>query len=126
MPRNVLISAMLGSSVLLLTSLGMYDRFISTKGGIFCSTLTDENYKKMRFADERVCVGSGVDLRSRSLKHMGDESMYLLKNIMTPFSTCNWIDDSIYIAIIDVDGRKFNIEDTSGCNIYKSVHIEKR
>lgn len=124
--RSLITLTVVGVSAISLAVFAAYDRFVSATGGIFCSTVTDASFKSINFKNERVCVGSGVDLKSRSFEHMGDESMYLIKNMKTVPSTCKWVDDSTFRAVLDVNGNKIDVNKASGCRIYSTVYIEKR
>lgn len=80
--------------IAMLALLGLYDRFGYSSGGLFCSQHASS--ANVSFAAPRVCFGSGVDLRSTSLAHLGDEHMVLVKSGGAIFTWCAWIDDKRY------------------------------
>src|SRR5438874_1974789 len=104
-----IIAAIVGAATISLAAFAGYDRFISPQGGVFCSTVSDADYRDLILKNERVCIGSGVDLATRSLTHMGDAGMYLIKNIMNIRSTCEWVDDRTFHPILDIDGDRIDI-----------------
>lgn len=79
--------------LLLIVAAGLYDRFFSPWGGVFC--LTHEGKEKL-VMEGPVCEPANRSLPSSSLVHSGDRNMVLLKFGETVFRSCLWVDERTY------------------------------
>jgi hypothetical protein len=80
-----------------LAGAGIYNRFFDEAGGAFCPVL----HEAVQLRNMKICRRTGMDLDVFDLRHLGNESMILIKYTDGFVYRCFWFNDREFDYSID-------------------------